>query len=49
MEQTTTIEPLLWSIIGFAGSGVATFLLLGWLKGMHWEREMKMKRRHNYR
>jgi hypothetical protein len=46
MDQTTTLDGLLWSIIGFAGSSMTAFLILGWLKGMYWDRELKLKRRH---
>jgi hypothetical protein len=46
METTTTLDVLLWSVIGFTGSSMTAFLILGWLKGMYWQRELKLKRRH---
>ncbi|WP_276131686.1 hypothetical protein [Polluticoccus soli] len=46
MEHTTNLDVFLWGIIGLMGSTMTTFLILGWLKGMYWERQLKLKRRH---
>lgn len=48
MENTNSFETFLWFVVGFIGSGMAALLIIGWLKGMHWQREMKTKRRHSH-
>lgn len=45
MHVTFTIELLLWCIVGFAGTGMGLFLLFGWFKGIHYEKEQLLRRR----
>ncbi|MCB0699094.1 MAG: hypothetical protein H6551_04575 [Chitinophagales bacterium] len=45
MEDTNTLETLLWLLVALIGSGMTAVLVVGWLKGANWQREMKMKRR----
>lgn len=49
MIHTSTLDVLLrW----FAGSALILmigFLCFGWVKGIYWEQEMKLKRRHSHR
>jgi hypothetical protein len=49
MESTNTFETFLWFLAGFISSGMIAFLVLGWLKGNQWQREMKMRRRQSHR
>ncbi|MEZ5015778.1 MAG: hypothetical protein R2800_01895 [Flavipsychrobacter sp.] len=48
MEDSITIDNMLWFLVGFLASGMAALLVFGWLKGQHFNREedLKMKRRH---
>ncbi len=46
MEHTQTTDTLLWCLTGFIVSIMATFLILGWLKGLHWEKERELKKRY---
>lgn len=49
MESTTSFETFLWLLTGFIGSGMAAFLIIGWLKGNQWQREIKMRKRQSHR
>lgn len=49
MEHKTTLDAFLWCLVGLIGSGMAAFLILGWLKGLFWEKEMRMRRRHTHK
>lgn len=49
MESTNTLETILWLLTGFIGSCMAAFLIIGWVKGNHWQREMKMRKRQSHR
>ena len=49
MENTNTLEMLLWLVVAIITSGMIAILALGWLKGNNWQREMKMKKRHSHR
>lgn len=46
MEQTQSSDTLLWFITGLVITIMASTLIIGWLKGMHWERELKIKKRY---
>lgn len=46
MEHTQSSDTLLWWITGFVVTIMATLLVLGWLKGMYWERQLKIKKRY---
>lgn len=53
MKHTITLDVLLWCFTGIIFSLMVGFLLMGWLKGLYWERQVKMKNkglhRYNYR
>lgn len=49
MEYTGTLDTFLWAVVGLAASLMTAFLILGWLKGLFWEKEMRFKRRHTHR
>jgi hypothetical protein len=44
-----TIDTLLWVITAVVACGMAGVLLMGWLKGVHHERELSMKTRRRER
>lgn len=45
MENTTFTDGLLWLIVGLVGSGMAAVLVIGWYKGMNWDKELKRRQR----
>ena len=49
MENTHTIDAILWFTAGIITSGMIAFLLHGWWKGNYWDREMKLKKRQTQR
>ncbi len=46
MQYTSTLNQILWCLVYVAGSLTLAVLLLGWLKGMYWEQQLKLKKRH---
>jgi uncharacterized membrane protein len=51
MHTNFTIDTFLWCLVVLIGFGMLAFLILGLLKGLYWEREvkMRMKRRPKYK
>lgn len=49
MESTNTLETFLWFFAGLIACGMIAVLMLGWMKGNNWQREMKAKKRHAHR
>lgn len=49
MESTNTFETFLWFLAGFISSGMIAFLVLGWMKGHQWQRELRTRKRHPHR
>lgn len=47
--QTSILDKILWSLVYVAGSVALAFVVLGWLKGMYWENQLKLKKRHSHR
>lgn len=45
MESTNTSETLLWLLTAMIAAGMVSVLVIGWLKGMHWQKELKLRRR----
>lgn len=45
MHLTSTFEPFLWCVVGFAGTGMCSLLVFGWLKGIRMEKEQMLRKR----
>ncbi|MBA3830046.1 MAG: hypothetical protein H0X33_13985 [Taibaiella sp.] len=46
MTTTNTFDLVLKAIWIISITSICAFLVYGWVKGMYWEKEMKMRRRH---
>lgn len=49
MILTITQDSFLWALVSMAAIAVIAFLVIGWLKGLFWEKEMRMRRKHTHR
>jgi|GEM_PF-2422901 len=49
MESTNTLETFLWFLAGLITSGMIAVLMVGWMKGNNWQREMKARKRQAHR
>lgn len=49
MILTITQDSFLWALVSVAAIAVIAFLVIGWLKGLFWEKEMRMRRKHTHR
>lgn len=49
MESAIIFETLLWLLVGIVATGMSVVLVIGWLKGVQWQKEMQLKKRQTQR
>lgn len=49
MVLTITLDSFLWAMVSVAAIAVVAFLAIGWIKGLVWEKEMRMRRKHTHK
>ncbi len=45
MENTTVLDGVLWLLVGVVACSMAAVLVIGWYKGMNWEKDLKKRQR----